>query len=166
MWFCYAPQVAFLSLKTLTLLLFFGLLGTVLIFIFRLSHYLGFCLFNTSLLVINAVDTSLKKSTIKAAVRMRSSGLCYSTLTAGLGKEIGFAGSGVYLFFCIYLFFSHLQGKKKHVVFLLKRYTTKINLEENVVMEKSKKIYSQSKAYGFCIGSELYIITCHIHPSF
>lgn len=132
----------------------------------RFSRCLGFCLFNTSHLVINAVDSSIKKSFIQTAVGMKSSGLCHWTLIAGLGKEVrGFARSGVYLFFCIYLSYSCLKGKN-HVVLLLKGYTTEINLEENVVTEKLTKIYSQNTAHGFCISSELYLINCRIHPSF
>lgn len=117
----------------------FGYLAHFSSWYIRFSHCLGFCLFNTSLLVINAVDSSIKKSFIQTAVGMKSSGLCHWTLIAGLGKEVGgFARSGVYLFFCIYLPYSRLKGRN-HVVLLLKGYTTEINLKENVFMEKLTK---------------------------
>jgi len=89
--------------------------------------------------VINAVDSSIKKSSSQAALGMKSSGFCQSALMRGLGKEIrGFSVSGVYLFFCIYLLYSHLKGKN-HVVLLLKDYAREIYLEENILMEKLTK---------------------------
>lgn len=50
---------------------------------------------------------------MQAAAGIKSSGFCHSALITGPENEKKrFAGSGVYQFFCIYLFHSFLKGKK------------------------------------------------------
>lgn len=79
-----------------------------------------------------------KNQPSKAEAGMKSSGFCHSAQITGLEDEIrGFAGSGVYLFFCVYLLHSFLKGKN-HVL-LLEGYTTEINLEDSVALAKSTK---------------------------
>lgn len=122
----------------------------------------------TSLWVINAVDSSIKKSSSQTAVGMKSWGLCHSTLITGLGKEIrGFAGSSVYLFF-LYIFIAFTsKRKKKSCCFVTERVHNRNQFRGQCGYGKiNKKIYWHNTAHGFCISSERYMTTCHIYPSF
>lgn len=60
----------------------FGDLAQLRSWFIRLFHSLGFCLLNASLLLINAVDSSIKKQTNKqpsqVAAGTKSSGFCHS----------------------------------------------------------------------------------------
>lgn len=119
MWFCYVPQIAFLCLKTLVLMLLLVIWHS---FHLDISDFLIFLAFAylINLLVINTVDSSFKKSSSQAAVGMKSSGLCCPTLIAGIGK--------ICKFWCIPLFlykFIVLASKRKNQhVWLLGGYTS------------------------------------------